>query len=512
MYKTYTKAGYSITEDPIFRYKEWGIDDKLKTRMEYLYEESQNRRNKKIISELEQLISLYPKAPIFKNFLSTAYQVRGNMPKALEISEEIIDSQGYLYGRLMIAQVFLEQGNIDKISILLGPDLDIRKLFPERDVFHLAEVSAILAFSVKYYIVTAQVDKAKKRLEELNEVNPLHPLIEKLDELLPIAELKKVFDTMKDSLQQERISKPLKAQSKKTLPPDFQHKEINKLYRYDSSIPQTIIKDILKLPRASLIADLEKVLDDCIDRYDYFQKSEENDFSLLFFPIHAILLLTELKAKESLSKVLHVLSYEETFLNFWFGDFITEEIWLYFYQAGIENRDELIDFICNANVFLYAKSGVRKGLQQIALLHPNQKDKVQSIYTEIFDYFLSLSPEEAKKSNDPELTAQLINDTALLHFKELLPRIKELFDRGYVSIGFNGDYTNTVKYMDSDIDFKDKIKNIYALYTNEASDLEDEWMDDYFTPQSPITVTKTGRNDPCPCGSGKKYKKCCGKS
>jgi uncharacterized protein YecA (UPF0149 family) len=22
---------------------------------------------------------------------------------------------------------------------------------------------------------------------------------------------------------------------------------------------------------------------------------------------------------------------------------------------------------------------------------------------------------------------------------------------------------------------------------------------------------KTGRNDPCPCGSGKKFKKCCGK-
>ncbi|MCE1227421.1 MAG: YchJ family protein [Geobacteraceae bacterium] len=27
----------------------------------------------------------------------------------------------------------------------------------------------------------------------------------------------------------------------------------------------------------------------------------------------------------------------------------------------------------------------------------------------------------------------------------------------------------------------------------------------------PITVTKTGRNDPCHCGSGQKYKKCCGK-
>ena len=26
----------------------------------------------------------------------------------------------------------------------------------------------------------------------------------------------------------------------------------------------------------------------------------------------------------------------------------------------------------------------------------------------------------------------------------------------------------------------------------------------------PVSVTKIGRNDPCSCGSGKKYKKCCG--
>jgi len=27
--------------------------------------------------------------------------------------------------------------------------------------------------------------------------------------------------------------------------------------------------------------------------------------------------------------------------------------------------------------------------------------------------------------------------------------------------------------------------------------------------QRPVKVQKVGRNDPCPCGSGKKYKKCC---
>jgi SWIM/SEC-C metal-binding protein len=30
-------------------------------------------------------------------------------------------------------------------------------------------------------------------------------------------------------------------------------------------------------------------------------------------------------------------------------------------------------------------------------------------------------------------------------------------------------------------------------------------------PQPKIAEKKIGRNDPCPCGSGTKYKKCCGK-
>lgn len=29
--------------------------------------------------------------------------------------------------------------------------------------------------------------------------------------------------------------------------------------------------------------------------------------------------------------------------------------------------------------------------------------------------------------------------------------------------------------------------------------------------RTPVTTIKVGRNDPCPCGSGKKYKKCCGR-
>ncbi|MBK1707338.1 SEC-C metal-binding domain-containing protein [Halochromatium glycolicum] len=35
-------------------------------------------------------------------------------------------------------------------------------------------------------------------------------------------------------------------------------------------------------------------------------------------------------------------------------------------------------------------------------------------------------------------------------------------------------------------------------------------LEQMLNPPVPITSTKVGRNDPCPCGSGKKYKKCCG--
>lgn len=42
---------------------------------------------------------------------------------------------------------------------------------------------------------------------------------------------------------------------------------------------------------------------------------------------------------------------------------------------------------------------------------------------------------------------------------------------------------------------------------------EERWayVDGEFNPRpAPRHVAKMGRNDPCPCGSGKKFKKCCG--
>lgn len=56
-------------------------------------------------------------------------------------------------------------------------------------------------------------------------------------------------------------------------------------------------------------------------------------------------------------------------------------------------------------------------------------------------------------------------------------------------------------------------KEIIEEKEQHMKDLKDMSFEDLMKQHqksTPITVTKVGRNDPCPCGSGKKYKKCCG--
>jgi uncharacterized protein len=43
-----------------------------------------------------------------------------------------------------------------------------------------------------------------------------------------------------------------------------------------------------------------------------------------------------------------------------------------------------------------------------------------------------------------------------------------------------------------------------------ALEIAEFWRAARSTPRARSTAPKTGRNDPCPCGSGKKFKKCCG--
>ena len=49
---------------------------------------------------------------------------------------------------------------------------------------------------------------------------------------------------------------------------------------------------------------------------------------------------------------------------------------------------------------------------------------------------------------------------------------------------------------------------IIGFEPDKPEDISD--LEKLLNPQKPAISKKVGRNDPCPCGSGKKYKKCCG--
>jgi SEC-C motif-containing protein len=59
------------------------------------------------------------------------------------------------------------------------------------------------------------------------------------------------------------------------------------------------------------------------------------------------------------------------------------------------------------------------------------------------------------------------------------------------------------RMLDHDPDYVKLLQRHYNMFR--------ETIDGVSSKKAPYHGKKTGRNEPCPCGSGKKYKKCCGK-
>ncbi|MFO1518782.1 MAG: YchJ family metal-binding protein [bacterium] len=63
------------------------------------------------------------------------------------------------------------------------------------------------------------------------------------------------------------------------------------------------------------------------------------------------------------------------------------------------------------------------------------------------------------------------------------------------------------------LEYEEQNKHVHHKETAEFRKEDDKWFYWDSTFPKPETVRregeKVGRNDPCPCGSGKKYKKCC---
>ncbi|MFC1586370.1 SEC-C metal-binding domain-containing protein [Fibrobacterota bacterium] len=65
--------------------------------------------------------------------------------------------------------------------------------------------------------------------------------------------------------------------------------------------------------------------------------------------------------------------------------------------------------------------------------------------------------------------------------------------------------------LESDLAIADLVYDLYGYFVQIENEQDEDYSENAPVP-STRTVPKIGRNAPCPCGSGKKYKKCCGRA
>ncbi len=484
MKNSYEAYGYYITTDPQFQNKRYGVTPELAGQLKTLVLESQDKKNNKIIDKLTQLIIQNPTIPILKKYLSVAYNVHGNHDKAVEVNKWLVAGHpDYLFAKLNQANSFIEEGTPEKVPELLGQAMEIKLLYPDRDTFHIGEVTEFIKVAIRYYIAIDDLELAQNRLDLLTEVYPDHPEIEKIQKRLSALVVKKAIERIEE-WQKMRIApeqlKPLHRRDH-TKPPQFNHPETAILYQYGFDISHEKLREILSLPRPSVIEDIETILLDAELRYDYFSEIDIV-VETHSFVIHALLLLKELKAEESLPKILAFMSNEHEFLDFWLEDHKTETIWQCFYTLALNNPRLLEQHLLKPYVDTFGKVAVSQALCQMVIHHPEKRDEIAAIYSEVLVRFSEASLDE--NLIDSELLGFIVGHIIDCDLTELLPVIKNLFDKKYVSLDINGDYQSVEDdfSMQSERNYKKDISAIFDFY------------DDIQSPQQASEVSVLNKN------------------
>ncbi len=359
---------------------------------------------------------------------------------------------------------------------------------------------------------------AENRLAFYKAIDQENPHIEELEERVKYLRFYVAFDDKERAYDDfPEFMENIPPVTDRVNPPVFYHPEIHQLYQLGFKNAMPVFDVILALPRVTVIQDLELVLQDGIERYPYFLN---NDWSVFThsFALHALFLLTELKSTESLAPILNFLQYEEQFLELYIGDFLTEELWQCVYILGREKEALLKDFLLKPGVYTYAKAAVSQAIIQISFLEPHRSKEIEQLYKEVLSFFINAKEED--NVIDPTFLGLMIGDIANVQLKVLFPLIEKLYDLDYIDQTLEGDFECFIKNQSEYTmeETNSKIQTLSEIYSSSDFCEESEPKKElHQTPkneskviQMPVGAVKVNRNDPCLCGSGKKYKKCCG--
>ena len=316
--------------------------------------------------------------------------------------------------------------------------------------------------------------------------------------------------------------------------PNLQHNELKALYENDFSIPSGLLKQILELPKVSLIEDLEEILEDAIRNYAFYEHAfdEEGDENKFLAPAHAIFLLGELKSIESLPILEYFFSQDEMFVDFWMGDLLTEELWLPFHKLAEKDIRSLFPFIKKLEVDVYSKSPFAEAAFLHLAFHPEQKEILLPAYKKLLHWLIDKAQEYPDWNDHNENLSNIVWDIIRNQTIELKPEVEIAIKANLVDELEAEHWESAVAiFQDEAGVFNREILTIFEQYEELVDNYSFtehnehlEFFNSFLKPkgeEGSSNFASQSENLPhgfasnivqkgaCPCGSGEKYIVCC---
>lgn len=213
-------------------------------------------------------------------------------------------------------------------------------------------------------------------------------------------------------------------------------------------------------------------------------QNDDTDGPELWARTHAWRALGRLQAQAAVQPLLSLLDIED------YDEFLADEIPAICALIGKNAIPELADFLLKEQQKPIQFDVAIFSLKTIAKQYPDMRDECIAVFVKI------LENEEHANGEKNGLAIWALLDLMAV---ETIDVIRAAFRRNAVDLSLAGD--------EEDVEIALGLRTRRATPKPRYQTLPPGWAID--EKQMPQKSEKIGRNDPCPCGSGKKYKKCC---
>ena len=234
-----------------------------------------------------------------------------------------------------------------------------------------------------------------------------------------------------------------------------------------------------------------------------------------FSVIYSIYLLAEFKDKRLFPTLIRLFSQENDEILDILGDWVLDDLAPILVSVFPNDYESLNSIIENAKINKYIRAEFLNCYSYFYFTGMISQDELEKYLRHLIEL--------CKTSNDDDYIFAAIADfIADIHLFSMLKDVEELYKENRVELSFIGDFGD---FIDSLFDYKHSVSRVkpiedtikkmgwWACFDNsEPIEFNEEKFQEFkekYLEFDEIDYSKVGRNDPCPCGSGKKFKKCC---